>query len=117
MAKNHKGQVWVLGDEIANEDLRNGVVRRILAYSDDVMTVENRFEKGAIGSLHSHPHTQITYVVDGVFRFHIGDEEHIVKKGDSLLKEDGIEHGCECLEAGVLLDIFTPMRQDFVKED
>jgi predicted ATP-dependent serine protease len=38
-----------------------------------------------------------------------------VSKGDTMLKVDGVVHGCTCLEAGVLLDIFTPMREDFVK--
>ena len=31
-----------------------------------------------------------------------------------LLKQDGVMHGCVCLEAGVLLDFFTPMRDEFV---
>lgn len=62
----------------------------------------------------SHPHTQITYVVSGAFAFTIGDETRTVRAGDTMLKEDGVVHGCTCLEAGVLLDIFTPMREDFV---
>ena len=39
---------------------------------------------------------------------------HTVRAGDTILKEDGVEHGCVCTEAGILLDIFTPMREDFV---
>ena len=91
-----------------------GVTRRILAYTDGLMCVENTFEQGAVGALHSHPHTQITYVVSGAFAFTIGDETRTVRAGDTMLKEDGVVHGCTCLEAGVLLDIFTPMREDFV---
>lgn len=91
-----------------------GVTRRVLAYTDGLMCVENTFEKGAIGSIHSHPHTQITYVVEGVFSFVIDGETRVVRKGDTMLKEHGIVHGCTCLEAGILLDIFTPMREDFV---
>ena len=91
-----------------------GVTRRVLAYTDGLMTVENTFEKGAIGALHSHPHTQITYVAEGVFAFTIDGETRTVRKGDTLLKEHGVVHGCTCLEAGILLDIFTPMREDFV---
>ena len=41
-------------------------------------------------------------------------ETHTVRAGDTILKEDGVEHGCVCTEAGILLDIFTPMREDFV---
>lgn len=93
-----------------------GVTKRVLAYSDDVMAVENTFAKGAVGALHHHDNTQITYVVSGVFEFTIDGEKHVVKKGDTLLKTDGVEHGCTCLEAGVLLDIFAPYRKDFVED-
>jgi quercetin dioxygenase-like cupin family protein len=55
-------------------------------------------------------------VKSGKFAFTIGDEQHVVTEGDTLLKTDGIIHGCTCLEAGVLLDIFSPYRQDFVKD-
>lgn len=53
-------------------------------------------------------------MVSGRFRFTIGDKTREVGPGDTLLKQDGVRHGCTCLEAGVLLDIFTPMREDFV---
>ena len=53
-------------------------------------------------------------MVSGEFSFTIDGETRTVRAGDTLLKEDGVEHGCVCLEAGVLLDIFTPMREDFV---
>ena len=52
--------------------------------------------------------------LSGRFRFTIGDEVREVTAGDAMLKTDGIIHGCEALEPGVLLDIFTPMREDFV---
>ena len=110
-----KNDIWVFYDDAKAENNAPGVTRRILAYSDDVMIVENTFEVGAVGAMHHHPHTQITYVIEGEFRFTIGDETKIVKKGDSLLKRNGIEHGCVCLKAGKLLDVFTPMREDFIK--
>ena len=110
-----KNDRWVYYKDIVPEDQGNGVVRRVLAYSDDVMCVENRFEKGAVGSLHHHPHTQITYVVSGKFEFTIDGETRVVTAGDTLLKEDGVVHGCTCLEAGKLLDIFNPMREDFLQ--
>lgn len=110
-----KNDKWVFYDEIVSEKTAEGVSRKILAYTDELMIVENTFEKGAVGSLHSHPHTQITYVLDGEFEFEINGEKKIVKKGDSMLKKDGIVHGCVCLKEGKLLDIFTPMRKDFIK--
>lgn len=105
---------WVPHETAEPQAGGEGVVRRVLAYTDGLMCVENTFEKGAVGSLHSHPHTQITYVVSGSFAFTIDGEERIVRKGDTMLKEHGVIHGCTCLEEGILLDIFTPMREDFV---
>ena len=71
-----------------------GVKRRILAYSKDAMCVENTFETGGVGAMHCHPHTQITYIVSGRYRFTIGDETREVGPGDTLLKQDGVMHGC-----------------------
>ena len=113
-----KHQRWVPYGDAAPEAAAPGVTRRVLAHTDGVMCVENRFEAGAVGALHSHPHTQITYVVSGRFSFTIDGVVHEVGPGDTMLKTDGVVHGCTCLEAGVLLDIFTPMREDFLpKED
>ena len=114
MKLTEKKQRWVPHDEVLPQSGGAGVTRRILAYNDGLMCVENTFEKGAVGALHSHPHTQITYVVSGRFQFTIGDTTREVGPGDTMLKQDGVRHGCVCLEPGILLDIFTPMREDFV---
>jgi quercetin dioxygenase-like cupin family protein len=114
MKKNHKDQQWVFYKDIEGEDAGKGVIRKVLAYCDAMMCVENSFETGAVGALHSHPHTQITYVAEGRFRFTIGGETKEVSKGDTLCKQHGVEHGCICLEKGILVDYFTPMREDFV---
>ena len=110
-----KGQRWVPHEGTLAQSGGAGVTRRILAYTDGLMCVENTFETGAVGALHSHPHTQITYVVSGKFTFTIDGVTKTVTPGDTMLKTDGVVHGCTCLEAGILLDIFTPMREDFVK--
>ena len=106
--------IWNYHVESELENCAPGVLRRILAFTDELMCVENHFEKGAVGALHQHPHTQITYVVSGVFEFEIDGVKKVVTAGDTMLKKDSIKHGCVCLEEGILLDIFTPMREDFV---
>lgn len=106
--------MFIYNQNIELEDLGDGVKRKILAHSDSMMTVEVHFDTGAIGALHSHPHEQITYVLSGEFEFTIGGESKIVKAGDTMYKKPDIVHGCTCLEAGVLLDNFTPMRKDFL---
>ncbi len=110
-----KGKNYVFGKEIEATSAGEGVTRKVLAYNDDLMLCELHFEKGAVGALHSHPHQQITYVVAGKFEFDISGEKHVVEAGDSLYKEPDVLHGAVCLEAGILLDFFTPMRADFVE--
>ncbi|EID7696047.1 TPA: cupin domain-containing protein [Vibrio parahaemolyticus] len=106
--------MFVFNQDIPMEDLGEGISRKVLAHSDNMMSVEVHFEEGAIGAMHSHPHEQLTYVLSGEFEFTIGDEKKKVKTGDTMYKEPNIEHGCVCLKAGVLIDTFTPMRKDFV---
>lgn len=115
--KTEKNQVWNFNGDIDLETCGEGVKRKILSYTDELMCVENHFEKGGIGAMHHHPHTQITYVVSGKFEFTINGEKKVVCAGDSMLKKDSVEHGCVCLEEGILLDIFNPMRKEFVGEE
>ena len=81
---------------------------------DGMMIVENTFETGAKAPVHSHPHLQTAYIAEGVFTFEIDGAGKIVKKGDSVLLPCGVPHGVICHEAGIVVDIFTPMREDFV---
>ena len=113
--EERKGNNWCFHDTVEGAPAGPGVVRNVLAYCDELMCVENVFETGAIGAMHHHPHTQITYVVSGRFEFEIGGVKKIVGPGDSMLKKDSVPHGCVCLEKGILLDIFSPMREDFVE--
>jgi quercetin dioxygenase-like cupin family protein len=73
------------------------------------------FEKGAVGPLHRHPHRQSTFVVEGVFEAAIDGNKKTLKKGDAFFVAPDLEHGVTALEAGSLIDIFTPAREDFIK--
>ena len=107
--------MFVKNDDISLTHLGGGVSRKVLAYDENLMSVEVSFEKGAVGAMHTHPHTQISYVLEGSFEATIGDETKIISKGDTYITPPDAPHGVVCLEAGALLDIFTPMRKDFVK--
>ncbi|WP_417249124.1 cupin domain-containing protein [Celeribacter sp.] len=90
------------------------VTRQVLSENDALMVVRFDFAKGGVGALHSHPHVQSTYVESGRFRFSIAGEEFEVTAGDSFVIPSNAEHGCTCLEAGRLVDTFTPRRDDFL---
>ena len=109
-----KANVVFHKDAVLN-DLGGGTSRRVLAYTENLMIVEVNFEAGSVGSVHTHPHCQNTYVQSGRFRFTVDGEPVEVGPGDTLAFPSNIPHGTLCLEPGTLLDIFTPMREDFVK--
>jgi quercetin dioxygenase-like cupin family protein len=91
-----------------------GVTRQVLADSPEVMLVSFRFEAGAEGAPHQHPHVQATFVRSGRFRFTLGDAAREVGPGDAFVIPSGLRHGCRCLEAGELIDSFSPRRDDFL---
>ncbi len=91
-----------------------GPTRQVLSEAPELMMVRFAFEEGAEGALHNHPHVQSTYVRSGRFRFTIGDESFEVGPGDSFVIPSNAVHGCVCLEAGDLIDSFTPRRDDFL---
>ena len=101
--------------DITPIDLGGGTQRRILAHDEPLMAVEVAFEAGAEGAVHSHPHTQLSYVLSGSFRYSVEGESTLLNPGDSIIVPGGLPHGTVCLEKGVLLDVFTPRRDDFLR--
>ena len=106
--------MFVKNNDIKLTELGGGLSRKVLAYNEDLMSVEVRFEKGAIGAMHTHPHTQISYVLEGKFEATIDGVTTVISKGDTYITQPNAPHGVVCLEEVTLLDIFTPMRKDFV---
>lgn len=91
-----------------------GITRRVLVHRKEMMMVEVVFEKGAVGSPHSHPHIQSSYVADGRFEVRIDEKSQVLEKGGSFIVASDLVHGVVALEAGRLIDVFTPMRDEFV---
>uniref|UniRef100_UPI00396CADEA cupin domain-containing protein n=1 Tax=Paracoccus sp. TaxID=267 RepID=UPI00396CADEA len=89
-------------------------VRTVLAHSPDLMVVRFDFNEDDQGALHSHPHVQSTFVQSGRYRFTIDERAFEVGPGDAFIIPSGAQHGCLCLEGGVLVDSFTPRRDDFL---
>ncbi len=101
-------------EEKAITNCEPGVTRKILNYSEKVMMCELHFDKGAKGNFHHHPHEQVTYIVSGAFDFTVDGETKTVRAGDSVLMPGNSEHGVTCVEEGVIVDVFAPMREDFL---
>src|ERR1700733_9421779 len=90
-----------------------GMVRQVLAHSDQLMLVRHFFDKGWVGARHSHPHHQLVYVVKGAIRVDVDGRVFDVKKGDSFVVDGGVEHQASALEESEELDVFTPVREDY----
>ena len=96
------------------DDLGEGVKRKIMSYDSRLMLVKVGFEKGAIGTLHRHYHTQISFVESGTFEVEIDGKKEVLHKGDVFHAAPNLIHGVVCLKAGVLIDVFSPMREEFI---
>jgi quercetin dioxygenase-like cupin family protein len=92
----------------------DGNRRRVLLHTDELMMVEFAFEKGGIGALHSHPHVQSSYVAEGRFEVTIDGQVQTLAAGDGFIVPSNLVHGVKALEAGRLVDTFTPHRADFL---
>jgi quercetin dioxygenase-like cupin family protein len=105
---------YILTQGMDWEDLGGGVSRKFLGFDNQIMMVQVKFEKGAEGSPHHHFHTQATYVAKGKFEFDIDGEKQIVQEGDGVYIQPNLVHGAVCLEEGMLIDVFSPVREDFL---
>jgi quercetin dioxygenase-like cupin family protein len=109
-----QSKIIIQSDQLDWENIGGGVSRQILGYDNQIMMVKVKFEKGAIGALHQHVHVQTTYCVRGQFEFTIDGERRIVNEGDGLYIAPNLLHGTVCLEEGLLIDVFSPVREDFL---
>jgi quercetin dioxygenase-like cupin family protein len=105
---------FVRGADVAWEAVDAGVRRQILAFGPDLMLVRVEFDGGAVGKLHHHPHRQATYVAAGRFEVTVGAEQRTLGAGDSFFAVADVPHAVRALEAGTLVDCFTPAREDFL---
>lgn len=96
------------------EELGTGLSRQILGWDNQIMMVKVKFDKGAVGSPHSHFHTQTSFCHSGKFEFTIDGVKHHIEPGDGLYIAPNLLHGALCLEPGIILDVFSPVREDFL---
>lgn len=106
--------VFQIGSELKWEDAEPGVQRQVMGYDGQLMVVKVKFEKGAVGKPHTHYHTQATYVASGKFEVTIGGEKKVLQAGDGYYVAPDVLHGAVCLEPGMLIDTFSPMRATFI---
>ncbi|CAN5305194.1 cupin domain-containing protein [soil metagenome] len=95
--------------------MAEGVRRQVLGHGTDLMIVRVEFKAGAVGALHHHPHRQASYVQSGRFNVTVGSDISELVAGDCFYAPADIPHSVQAIEEGVLIDVFTPIRQDFLQ--
>jgi quercetin dioxygenase-like cupin family protein len=91
-----------------------GSRRRVLISTPELMLVEFAFTPGTVGALHAHPHVQSSYVAEGRFEVTIDGRTETLGPGSTFIVPSNLVHGVKALEAGRLIDSFTPRRDDFL---
>ncbi len=112
--KERRSPAFIPAAKDTIETVDPGIRRQMLGYGPDLMLCRVWFEKDAVGQVHSHPHSQSSYVESGRFLVSIDGEEQELAAGDSFYVAPHLDHGAACLEEGVLLDTFSPAREDFL---
>ena len=108
---------FLSASQLATTVAAPGMTRQLLGFDPTLMVARVTFEEGAVGEIHDHPHSQVTYVESGSFEVTIGDETRTLKGGDSFYVPPDVSHGAVCTEPGVLLDVFSPAREDFLETE
>ncbi|MBI2912343.1 MAG: cupin domain-containing protein [Chloroflexi bacterium] len=90
-----------------------GVVRRTLTAGDRMMLIEVALDAGAVVPTHTHPHEQTGYLISGRMRFEVGDESRDLSPGDCWLVPGGAPHQVTALERCLVIDVFSPPRQEY----
>lgn len=101
--------------DVPVEQIDEKLSRQIMGYDTDLMLVRVFFKEGGIGYAHKHPHQQVTYIEKGKFEVTVGDKTEVLVEGDAFVVPSDEMHGATCLEDGILIDTFSPHREDFVK--
>jgi quercetin dioxygenase-like cupin family protein len=109
-----QSDVFILDRNSDWQDLGGGIRRKLLGYNGAVMMARIEFQAGAVGTEHSNPHIQCSMVESGVFDITISGKTERLRTGDGFLVPADALHSAVAVEAGVLLDTFAPMREDFL---
>ena len=112
---NMETAAFLHGAEMQRETVSEGVTRQILGFNNQIMMVKVWFEEGSEGYVHSHFHSQVTYVDSGEFEVTVGEETRTLVEGDCFFMAPNVSHGAVCKKAGVLIDVFSPLREDFLE--
>ncbi|MGD8292288.1 MAG: cupin domain-containing protein [Desulfobacterales bacterium] len=92
----------------------NGVDLTTLVHGDKTLMAQFNIAKGSVIPVHSHPHEQTGFLISGKLRFNVDGEIFDEEPGDSWCLPGGVEHSAEALEDSVIIEVFSPVREDYL---
>lgn len=95
----------------------NPSIGRQLVHTESMTIARIHLRAGAVVPRHEHPHEQVANVLEGRLRFVVGEHEHVVSAGQSMVVPGGVPHEVEALADSLVLDVFSPVRDDWVRGD
>ncbi len=98
-------------------ELVDGVEMKTLAHGEKTLLAKFHLKKGAAIPMHGHIHEQTGFMVSGKMRFKIGDAQFECEPGDTWCIPGDVEHGVEVLEDSVVVEVFSPVREDYLPGD
>jgi quercetin dioxygenase-like cupin family protein len=100
-------------DNVPPVEMLPGVIRRTMTHGERMMLIEFNLADGAVVPMHTHPHEQNGYLVSGRMRLEVGDEARDLSPGDCWMIPGGVPHEATALEPSVIVDIFSPPREEY----
>ena len=96
--------------------LVDGVEMKTLAHGEKTLLAKFHLQKGAVIPMHAHIYEQTGFMVSGKMRFKIGDAHYECAPGDTWCIPGDVQHGVEVLEDSVAVEVFSPVREDYLPE-
>ena len=103
-------------DDSGHKEPIPGVKLKTLTYGEKTLLAEFRNQKGAVLTEHSHPHEQIGYLISGRIAFTIDGKQYLAEPGDSWCIHGGVPHSAETLEDALVIEVFSPVREEFLPQ-
>jgi quercetin dioxygenase-like cupin family protein len=103
-------------DEIALEKITEMISQKIVT-GEREMLAQIYLKRGALVPMHAHESEQMTYILQGSLRVVVDGEEMTVREGEVLHIPSGVQHQAEALEDTFELDVFSPIRRDWLPND
>ena len=111
---NRMSNTFIFNKDVTPVEMLPSIVRKTLSYSENMMVCEVHLAKGAVLPSHHHIHEQSSNIISGSVRYTVGEEEHIVTAGDSVMIAADVPHAVVALEDTLVMDVFSPMRPEYI---